>query len=87
LERKKELRVENSEPLSDLKHFRDVLNWFSSKATKFITLCLVSDLALRKITHVNLEKSSTRVKNYLWPKIESVAKGPHRSACSNSNGA
>jgi len=52
---------------------------------KLLTCEETSDLFLSKMTHKNLLKSSTMVRNCLWPWMEVWAKGPQMLKCSNSN--
>ena len=47
---------------------------------------VVSLLLKRKITQVNLEKSSTMTKQYFFPPRLTGLTGPKRSICNNSKG-
>src|SRR4029077_17422652 len=52
-----------------------------------LNLSKVSDFSLRKYVHVNLEKSSTQTKMYLFPPKLSVCMGPMRSMWRSSRGS
>lgn len=86
LDWKNEDMATNFMPLSDLRHLRDFLNWFSMYVINWIRLGFVWYLVLIKITHVYLKWSYTRVRKYLWPKLGIMEKGPHKSACNISKG-
>src|SRR5579862_750269 len=60
---------------------------FCNLLQSILNLSKVSDFSLRKYVHVNLEKSSTQTKMYLFPPKLSVCMGPMRSMWRSSRGS